>query len=125
VRRGQPRWVSGRRGNEPFLLSRVFPSTRAHLHTHTHTHTHTQKQLAEAERDLLVAQTAAETAKAEYDALVSRMEADLPRWEGERAARLSALLGAYAEEQARAAGEAARVWGALGRAPGVAGAGGV
>lgn len=51
------------------------------------------------------------------------MDADLPRWEADRAARLAAILGAYAEEQARASAEAARIWGALARAPGVGGGG--
>ena len=74
--------------------------------------------MAEAERDLLAAQTAAEEAKSEYEGLVARMESDLPRWEGERAAALAAALGAYAVEAAGVAGEAARVWRGLGGAVG-------
>jgi hypothetical protein len=72
--------------------------------------------MAEAERDLLAAQTAAEEAKKEYDALVARMETDLPRWEGERAGALAAALGAYAAEAGAVAEEAARVWRGLGGA---------
>ena len=79
---------------------------------------HISFQLAEAERDLLAAQTAAEEAKAEYDALVARMESDLPRWEAARAGALAAALGAYAAESAVVAGEAARVWRGMGGAVG-------
>jgi len=100
-----------RTGCLSLLLFFVFSPPLPHPQTHT-------TQLAEAERDLLAAQTAAEEAKAEYDALVGRMEADLPRWEGERAAALATALGAYAAESAAVAGEAARVWRGLGGAVG-------
>ena len=74
--------------------------------------------MAEAERDLLAAQTAAEEAKSEYDGLVARMESDLPRWEGERAAALAAALGAYAVVAAGVGGVGARGGGGLGGAVG-------
>jgi hypothetical protein len=70
-------------------------------------------RLAEAERDTADAER---RLRAAYQASVSvgqALEAELGRWQRERAAATAALLRRFAEEQAGLAADGARLWGAL------------
>jgi len=64
----------------------------------------------DAEAALVAAQRAVDTARADADATASRCAADLPRYQAERAAAVSAVLADFAAAQGAAAADGARVW---------------
>ena len=69
-----------------------------------------EAKLREAEADLLSTQRAVDAARAASDAAAATAAADLPRYQGERAAGLASVLADFAAAQAAAAADAARVW---------------
>jgi sorting nexin-1/2 len=72
-----------------------------------------EERVAEAERDLRAATAAAEGAAAAYAAVVERMGPDLGRFQRERAQEMAIVLRDFAQAEAEASGEVARLWRSL------------